>query len=128
MKPLAGFALLSLVLLSGCASRTVVVAGSRTPAPVVVTSDAGFARSLGIPPGHLPPPGECRVWYPGRPPGQQPPPGPCGVRVPVGVWFLSRPADRAHVRVTIYDRGRPGIVAGVALYEAASGRFVREER
>jgi hypothetical protein len=29
------------------------------------------------PPGQLPPPGECRVWFPGRPPGQQPPPSPC---------------------------------------------------
>lgn len=32
----------------------------------------------GIPPGHLPPPGECRVWYDNRPPGQQPPPTSCG--------------------------------------------------
>ena len=30
-----------------------------------------------IPPGHLPPPGECRIWYPDRPPGHQPPPGDC---------------------------------------------------
>jgi hypothetical protein len=30
-----------------------------------------------IPPGHLPPPGECRVWYPDRPAGHQPPPGRC---------------------------------------------------
>jgi hypothetical protein len=30
-----------------------------------------------VPPGHLPPPGECRLWYPGLPPGQQPPPGRC---------------------------------------------------
>lgn len=30
-----------------------------------------------IPPGHLPPPGECRTWYPDRPAGQQPPPGKC---------------------------------------------------
>jgi hypothetical protein len=34
-------------------------------------------RTQGIPPGHLPPPGECRVWYDGRPPGQQPPPTSC---------------------------------------------------
>lgn len=31
----------------------------------------------GIPPGHLPPPGECRVWYSGKPPGHQPPPTDC---------------------------------------------------
>lgn len=31
----------------------------------------------GIPPGHLPPPGACRVWYDGRPPGHQPPPIGC---------------------------------------------------
>lgn len=30
-----------------------------------------------IPPGHLPPPGSCRVWYEGRPPGHQPPPTDC---------------------------------------------------
>ena len=31
----------------------------------------------GIPKGHMPPPGECRIWFPDRPPGQQPPPGDC---------------------------------------------------
>ena len=25
----------------------------------------------------MPPPGQCRVWYPGRPPGQQPTPTDC---------------------------------------------------
>jgi hypothetical protein len=34
-------------------------------------------RTQGVPPGHLPPPGECRVWYDGRPPGQQPRPTDC---------------------------------------------------
>ena len=34
-------------------------------------------RAQGIPPGHLPPPGQCRVWYDGRPPGHQPPPTGC---------------------------------------------------
>jgi hypothetical protein len=30
-----------------------------------------------IPPGHMPPPGMCRVWYDGRPPGHQPAPVSC---------------------------------------------------
>ena len=37
----------------------------------------GRGAAQGIPPGHLPPPGECRVWYEGRPPGHQPPPTDC---------------------------------------------------
>lgn len=38
------------------------------------TADAqGRGRKAGkIPPGHLPPPGLCRVWYDGVPPGHQP--------------------------------------------------------
>ena len=31
----------------------------------------------GIPPGHLPPAGQCRVWYDGVPPGHQPAPTSC---------------------------------------------------
>jgi hypothetical protein len=30
------------------------------------------AEAQDVPPGHLPPPGQCRVWYDGRPPGHQP--------------------------------------------------------
>jgi len=35
-------------------------------------------RSVRVPPGHMPRPGFCRLWYPGRPPGHQPRPRPCG--------------------------------------------------
>lgn len=35
------------------------------------------ANSQGIPPGHLPAAGQCRVWYDGVPPGRQPRPTSC---------------------------------------------------
>lgn len=44
-----------------------------------------------IPPGHMPPPGKCRIWFPGKPPGQQPPPGNCRElrrKVPPGAWLI----------------------------------------
>ncbi len=46
---------------------------------------------IGIPAGHLPPPGKCRVWFPDRPPGHQPPPGPCETlryNVPLGAKLV----------------------------------------
>jgi hypothetical protein len=36
-----------------------------------------YSSSVSVPPGHLPPPGRCRIWFPDRPPGHQPPPGDC---------------------------------------------------
>lgn len=39
--------------------------------------DRGRRGSEGVPHGHLPPPGECRVWRDGVPPGHQPPPTDC---------------------------------------------------
>jgi len=49
------------------------------------------AKPVKIPPGHLPPPGQCRIWFPDRPPGHQPPPGPCQVlqyQVPPGAFLV----------------------------------------
>jgi len=37
----------------------------------------GERREIRIPKGHMPPPGECRRWYPDRPAGHQPPPFRC---------------------------------------------------
>jgi hypothetical protein len=37
----------------------------------------GYRAAVKIPRGHLPPPGECRTWYPDLPPGHQPPPYRC---------------------------------------------------
>ena len=74
---------LTLVTLSGCAVEAGVY-------------DRGgpshyAAENVEIPPGHMPPPGECRIWFPGRPPGQQPPPGPCSElrhQVPAGAILV----------------------------------------
>lgn len=76
-------AMLSLVTLSGCA-----VEGG-----IYDRGDPVYYPSEGveIPPGHMPPPGECRIWFPDRPPGQQPPPGPCSelrYRVPPGAILV----------------------------------------
>jgi hypothetical protein len=57
----------------------------REPAPVY------HEQPVKVPPGHLPPPGQCRIWYPGTPPGHQPPPGPCHVlrhQVPAGAILV----------------------------------------
>jgi len=65
-------------LLTGCAVYA-------EPAPVYRPT------AVHVPPGHLPPPGACRIWYPDRPPGHQPPPGPCHVlqyQVPPGAFLV----------------------------------------
>lgn len=76
---------------------------------------AGPRQLAGVPRGHYPPPGSCRIWYPNRPPGHQPPPTSCGnlrgVRLEPGAFILH--GDRAYD--ADYDwreeeRRRPGSV------------------
>jgi hypothetical protein len=48
-------------------------------------------RHAHVPAGHMPPRGQCRIWYADRPPGHQPPPGDCRKlerRVPSGARLV----------------------------------------
>jgi hypothetical protein len=85
--------------------------------------------TLGIPEGHLPPPGTCRLWYPDRPPGHQPPPESCRhlrYHVPVGAWLIHRPkAKPTYVDVSVYDTYQPGIVISIGLFDVNTGAFLR---
>ena len=61
-------------------------------------------RRVHLPPGHLPPPGWCRIWLPGTPPGHQPKPGRCKrleAQIPPGGWLLYRP-DKSRNIVRIF--------------------------
>lgn len=91
------------------------------------------AATLGIPPGHLPDAGECRVWIPGTPPGHQPKPKsrPCpGIATvaPAGSWIVYRPTDdRKVVHVREVDARRPGVVVRIRVFDIATSRLLREE-
>lgn len=71
-----------------------------------------------IPQGHLPPPGECRVWLPEEPAGHQPPPGSCAElsrEVPLGGWLIYRATSDA-VEITAYSTDTENLVGEVAVY------------
>ena len=124
---------LAVALLTTACAGFVAVEKRSPDRPVVVhESKPAHPARLGIPPGHLPPPGQCRIWMPGRPPGHQPRPGRCSSlekEVPTGAWLVYRPTrDRKHVEVSVYDRTRPRLVVAVGIYEANTGRFVEDAR
>lgn len=109
---------------------TVVVAPSATtPTAAPATADR---KALGVPPGHLPPPGSCRLWFPARPPGQQPKAGDCSTiqrQAPAGSWVLYRPQNDAKVvHSRVIDAKRPGAVVTVRVYDVKRGTYIRDER
>lgn len=56
---------------------TLLVGTVATPALAQGWGLPSNGRNQGIPPGQMPPAGQCRVWYDGVPPGQQPRPMNC---------------------------------------------------
>ncbi|HKC38793.1 MAG TPA: hypothetical protein VKC15_04555 [Gemmatimonadales bacterium] len=91
------------------------------------------AATLGVPPGHLPKPGECRIWIPGTPPGRQPKPKsrPCaGIAplAPAGSWIIYRPSDdKKVVHVREVDSRRAGAVIRIRVFDIESSLLLREE-
>jgi len=94
--------------------------------------NASTAARYSIPPGHLPPPGQCKVWIPGEPPGHQKrnPSGSCASMaryVPPGGWLVYRPT-RDKKEVVVRQYGRSGVVVSVLFFDVATGVFLREEK
>jgi hypothetical protein len=144
MRRVTTFLMSGALLSFAACTRTVIVRPSPEPdrdgsRPPPVTYDPtrpgpSTAATLGIPPGHLPRPGECRIWIPGTPPGQQPRPRsracPGIARyAPGGSWIVYRPTrDRRYVHLRVVDERRPGYVVFVRIFEIESGRFVQDTR
>jgi hypothetical protein len=121
-----------ILLLTNCAEFIVTTSPPGTKPGPRAKAAGPPPQALKIPPGHLPAPGECRIWYPGQPPGHQPPPGPCkklASQVPPGAWLVSRPGkNRKKVEVSVYDADIPGVILVIRLFEAASGKFISERK
>lgn len=106
---------LSLFLLAGTLASCSPTVIGRTPWPMPREGGREGGKLsleyLGIPNGHMPPPGSCRIWYPGRPAGQQPPPFKCGgfLRVPLGAFLVQR-LDQQMIQVDEYDSRRENYV------------------
>ena len=83
---------------------------------------------LPIPLGHLPPPGECRIWYINRPAGQQPPPVQCnsvGAAIPRNTWLIERRADDPGlVYLYVYDEVDRDLLLEIQVFDAMTGAFV----
>lgn len=92
--------------------------------------DSGVTRpqSLSVPYGHLPAPGQCRIWHPGRSPGQQPAPRSCSgaaAAAPAATWVLDRRNDD-EVLLLVIDGARAGVVVGRFVYDARTGAYLRD--
>ena len=125
-------ALLALLVVQACS----VAVTNDPPAPTASASRGegqGRGRGkIGVPPGHYPPPGQCRLWYEGRPPGRQPRAGSCDrviAEAPAGATVLYRPtSDRRVIHQRVIDPVRVGVVISIIVFDAESGDWLRDER
>jgi len=115
----------ALSALAGCARSNIYSQPEARPGKA-----PSAAATLSVPPGQLPAPGLCRVWFPGRPPGRQPRARPCAQvesAAPAGTWVLYRPSqDRKVVHVRYVDDRRDGVVVWIRVFDASSGAFIRD--
>ncbi len=131
------FAVAGLLVAGACSRTTRTIILDTPPNPDVrgaeVNRGPSTAATLGVPPGHLPKPGECRVWIPGTPPGRQPKPKsrPCaGIAplAPAGSWIIYRPTDdRKVVHVREVDARRAGTVIRIRIFDIETSRLLRED-
>src|SRR5438093_10563820 len=117
---------LGLAVAAGC---------TRTTRTVLVVPEArseggpSTAATLGVPPGHLPKPGQCRIWIPGVPPGHQPRPKSrscdgIGADAPAGSWTLYRPTtDRKIVHARAVDQRSAAEEVRIRVFEVERGRL-----
>jgi len=123
---------LAILAATACSSISTVPSTQPTPSVGRASSPASSstAATLGIPPGHLPPPGLCRVWMPGTPPGHQARARSCAnieSTAPAGSWILYRPGkDRKVVQVRVMDGRRAGVVVHRRVYSVQRGTLISE--
>ena len=126
----ATIAAATMAFLAAAACKPITVS---EPAPEPAPSNRrspSTAATLGIPPGHLPPPGMCRVWMRDEPPGHQPKPRSCANierSAPAGSLIVERPGrDKKVVHVREVDDRRSGVVVRMRVYEIRDGKLVRQ--
>ncbi len=80
-----------------------------------------------IPRGRLPPKGLCGLWYPDKKGNEQPQPFKCSpdVAVEPGGFLIVPGTDPNNVEVAVYDKKRPGVVIGRALFDTRTGGILR---
>ena len=116
------------LLIAGCATAQ----PEGQPKNPNASENASVAAQLGIPPGHLPPPGLCKVWIPGDPPGKQKKKyaaGECDTvrsQVPAGGWLVYRPGEDKK-QVIVREYGSADVIIWQAVYDVVTGVLLREE-